>query len=223
MLQTHDTRTLQASGTWITLSEAAQFAARIGGVDERIAALMDADTWALEAGRKIDCPDWPKDAEAQIRRAGELLKTLSAVLGAGKVAGEGSLGRPGAAPPVARISELEWATHYVHFWKNELQPIKTNQPRIVDVWVRTEDVRRELEKELAARREVKPIVDLRAVIRDAARANGGDLTQVSAYNIAREAGATESREIIRQTVRETVGSHRPGRRGSRKNRAVAPA
>ena len=97
-----------ALGTWITLSQAAQFAARLGGVDERIAALMDADTWALEARRKIDYGNWPKEIEADLQKAKDLVKTLSDILDTGRVAG--SHVGAGAPQPVAPISEFEWAS-----------------------------------------------------------------------------------------------------------------
>jgi hypothetical protein len=207
-----------ALGTWIPLSHAAQFAARLGGVDERIAALMDAGTWGLEARRKIDYGDWPKEVEADIQKAREVLKALSDILDTGRVAG--SQAGAGAAQPFAPISELEWASCYVHFWKNELQSIRTNQLRIVDVWVRTEDVRRELERELAARRSAKPRVDLSAVIRGAARANGGYITQKNAFKIARAAGATDCRKknsggADRGDRPPNIGTERPDKESRR--------
>ena len=109
-------------GTWITLSQAAQFAARLGGVDERIADLMDADTWALEAmhswlrevqekwGAEDDEVVRQKTAEFQVRieQAEKTLAALRLTFKTGKVQGEGSHLGPGPAPPLATISELEW-------------------------------------------------------------------------------------------------------------------
>jgi hypothetical protein len=149
-------------GTWITLSQAAQFAARLGGVDERIVVLMDADIWALEAShswlRGVQ-EKWAaeddefvrqKTAEFQvcIEQAKKTLATLRQTFASGKVQGEGSHTGPGPAQPLAPITELEWASRYVDFWKNELQPKGSDRerfPAIVAVRVRTDDVRWELE------------------------------------------------------------------------------
>jgi hypothetical protein len=214
-------------GTWITLSEAAQYAVRLGGVDERIAALMDADTWALEARRKIHCGDWLAEMEAELGKAEDLLRSLRAGFRAGKVAGESAHVGPGSAQARTPIAESEWETSYAHFWRNELQPKAPGEhfrfPRIVAVRVRTEDVRREVERELAARRSATPIVDLHGVIRKAVRANGGYLSLKHAFEIARKAGAIEEREEIRQAVRDVIGRQISGPKGPRKNRADPPA
>lgn len=183
--------TLEAPGTWITLTQALQFAARLGGVDERLVTLMASDTWARvarrswesrylpSADRKAAQEAWvgkaPEKLQAlrrqevnadetliqrmaqlseaelaqRLGKAKDLLNSLRAILAAGKVAGEGSHVPPGPVQPVAPITEREWGTLYVHFWMNELQPRSSNEghfPRIVDVRVRTEDVRRGIEE-----------------------------------------------------------------------------
>jgi hypothetical protein len=60
--------------------------------------------------------------------------------------------------------------------------------------------------------------DLEAVLREALHKNP-NLTQVEALGIARDAGASDPREIIRDMLKSLGGSSTPGPRGPRKNRA----
>jgi hypothetical protein len=212
-------------GTWITLSQAAQFAARLAGVDERIVVIMDADTWALEARRKIERGDWPAEMEAELRKAEDLLKTLGVIFAAGRVAGEGSHVPHGPAHSLASITELEWASRYVHFWKNELQPKGSEEhfPPIIEVRVRTEDVRRELETELEGCRKAKPIANVRALIRAEADRRGRDLSEADATKTVKDAGAFENREKLREAWRTEFPERKQGPKGPRGNRAATTA
>jgi hypothetical protein len=155
-----------ALGTWITLTQAAQFAARLAGVDERIAVIMDADTWALEARRKIEHGDWPAEIEAELGKAEDLLRSLRAGFRAGRIAGEGAHVAPGPTPPRTPITESEWETGYAHFWRNELQPREREEhfrfPRIVAVRVRPKmsDARSKGNSPRAARRNPSPTSEL---------------------------------------------------------------
>jgi hypothetical protein len=71
----------------------------------------------------------------------------------------------------------------------------------------------------------KPVckVALEPLLRDAANRNGRPISQAEAINIARGAGATETREEIRQMLEAIQGKQKPGPKAPRKNRAAGSA
>ena len=78
--------------------------------------------------------------------------------------------------------------------------------------VRREDVLRAFPENAGATE------DLEAVLREALHKNP-KFTQVEASEIARDAGAIEPRDKIREMLKSLGGSTKPGPRGQRKNRA----
>ena len=66
--------------------------------------------------------------------------------------------------------------------------------------------------------ETAVAADLKSILREALRDNP-NLTQTEAEKIARDRGAIETREKIRDVLKNLGGSTKPGPRGPRKNRA----
>ena len=71
----------------------------------------------------------------------------------------------------------------------------------------------------------KPVckVALEPLLRDVANRNGRPISQAEAKKIARGAGATETREEIRQMLEAIQGKQKPGPKAPRKNRAAGSA
>ena len=93
------------------------------------------------------------------------------------------------------------------------------KPEFRELLVRREDVLRVFPENAGATEDqsVSPC-DLEAVLREAIDQNP-KLTQEEALKIARDAGAIEPREKIRDMLKSLGGSTKPGPRGPRKNRA----
>ncbi len=71
---------------------------------------------------------------------------------------------------------------------------------------------------------LKPIgVDLHGLIRAEIKHNGRAISQNRAEKIARQNGAKENREKIRETLKAIQGPQKSGPKGPRKNRAAPPA
>lgn len=124
--------------------------------------------------------------------------------------------------PIA-LGPEHWSTMVFNLERQSLDP--PSKRRTASGFTKVELSRSDVERladRLAslAKNEPRP-VDLTAVLTDA-RAKNPNLTGEEAFKIARERGATEGREIIREVLKSMGGSDKTGPKGPRKNRA-APA
>lgn len=171
--------------------------------------------------------DWREVRPKVLSAYGEASRILETILPLGKVGGVGvSCAREAEGP--RKIELFEWSSLQLELLRSLLATPAGKRledfPAIRSVRVCTEDLQRESSKVIkAGQDEVKSSIDLRALLlAEKARMNRIP-TQNEAEKIAREAGATDPRKKIRETLRSIGGSTKPGPKGPRRNRAAQAA